>query len=420
MPRYFLLNKMSWWKNKQLRPALLFLGGIVFLALARDILANGRPLYCRIKGETFFPGLRAIWTDKDRPYQHPVLDHIQQNFLWRLYEYDAAVFAPIPFSPGEVPIGLDTTLKQARPGAIHPTPNRRFRHWLGTDNDGYDVAAGVVGGARIAVLTGAIAMCLAFGIGITLGAIAGFWGDNRLRIRRGQLWMIFLSLPIAWFYCFAFKQSFPDSGNLWIIWGGPLLIIISIVLVFSFLGKILLRSSWLAKPVVFPADLVIMRLAEVFTSLPGLMVIIAFAAMLDDQVQTLWPMIILIGIFSWAEVARFVRGELLRVREQDYVTAARGMGLNEWRILLRHALPNALRTTLTVFAFGVGSAIMLEAGLSFLGYGDQNLHGATWGSLLQNARSSPQLWWICLPPGLAIALTVLALNTVGEALSERR
>jgi len=409
-----------WWKNKKLRPALWFLGGLLFVALARDFLANGRPLYCRIDGGSYFPGLRAVWTDEDRPYNHPVLGHIRQNFLWRRYDYDAVVFAPIPFSPGELPARPDTTVKQALPGTIHPGPRPHLRHWLGTDNDGYDVAAGVVGGARVAVMTGAIAMCLAFGIGITLGAIAGYWGDSRLRIRRGQLWMTLPGILFAWFYSSAFKLYYPAAGNLWFSWIVSIGIFVSILLIFSYLGKILLRSDWLKKPVLVPADLVIMRFAEVFTSLPALMVIIAFAAMLNDQVQTLWPMIALIGIFSWAEVARFVRGELLRVREQDYVTAARGMGLNEWRILWRHALPNALRPALTIFAFGIGTAILLEAALSFLGYGDSNLRGATWGSLLQNARSSPQLWWICLPPGLAISLTVLALNAVGEALSERR
>ena len=411
---------MAWWKTKQVRPALWFLGVLIFIALARDFLANGRPLYCRINGEIFYPGLRTAWHGEDRPYGHPVLDQIRQNFMWRRYNYEAALFAPIPFSPGELPMTPDTTVKQALPGSVHPGPNARFRHWLGTDDEGYDVAAGLVGGARIAILTGAMATCLSFGIGIVLGAIAGFWGDNRLRIRRGQLWLVLLSLPFAWFYTSAFMQNDPAIANIWLLWSVATGIFFAIVAVFGFLGKHLLRTPYFQQFAVFPADLVVMRLTELFSSMPALLVIVAFAAMLKTQTQTLWPMIVLIGAFSWPDIARFVRGELLRVRELDFVTAARGMGLNEWRILLRHALPNALRPTLTIFAFGVGSAIMLEAALSFLGYGDNNLHGATWGSLLQNARSSPQLWWICLPPGLAICLTLLALNLIGEALSERQ
>lgn len=411
---------MTWWRNKQLRPALWMLALLLFTALAKDILSNGRPLYCRIQGEHFFPGLRSIWTDPALPYQHPVLDSIQQHFLWRRFDYDVALFAPVPFSAGELPMSPDTTVTRALPGSLHPSPGRKFRHWLGTDVNGYDVAAGLINGARIAVLTGAIAMGLAFALGIVLGAIAGFWGDDRLRLRRGELWMFVISLPFAWFYAGVAKQMLADQQSTWIAWfswSGGFLIVVGL---FLSLGRLLSRFSFFSKRVLIPADLLIMRIAEVFTSIPGLLAIIAFAAMLQDKTQTIWAMIALIGLFSWPGVALFIRAELLRIRALDYIVAARGMGISEWRILFRHALPNALRPAYTIFAFGVAGAIIVEAYLSFLGYGDQNLHGATWGSLLQNARRSPQLWWISLPPGLAICMTILALHTIGEALSERR
>ena len=157
LARYSRLNNMAWWKNKQLWPAFWVLGCLLLVALARDILANGRPLYCRIQGETFYPGLRTVWTDPDLPYHHPVLDSIQSNFLWRRFPYEAAVFAPVPFSPGELPMSPDTTVLSARPGAVHPGPQPVFRHWLGTDSNGYDIAAGLVSGARVAVLTGLLA-----------------------------------------------------------------------------------------------------------------------------------------------------------------------------------------------------------------------------------------------------------------------
>lgn len=410
---------MQWWKNKQLRPALWFLSGLLLVALARDILANGRPLYCRIEGESYFPGLRSLWTEARMPYRHRVLDSLEQNFLWRRFAYEAAVFAPVPFTPGEIPQASGDMVRNARPGTPLPGANK-FRHWLGTDEDGHDVAAGLIGGARIAILTGAIAMSLAFGIGLLLGAVAGYWGDNRLRVRRGPLWLLLACLPLAWFYGTVVYHWVSPSVSGWISWALSILAFLALPFLFYQAGKLLCRWTYFDQTVFFPADLIIMRLAEVFTSLPALLVVIAFAAMLKAQTQTLWPMIAFIGAFSWTSIARFVRAELLRVRELDYVTAARAMGLNEWRILSRHALPNALRPAYTAFAFGVATAILLEASLSFLGYGDTNLQGATWGSLLQNARSYPELWWISLPPGLAIGLTILSLNAIGEALSERR
>ena len=411
---------MNWWKNKRLRPALFILGTLFFLALARDFLANGRPLVCKIQGAYFFPGLRTLWKDPALPYRHPVLDSIQQHFLWRRFDYETAVFAPIPFSPGELPGSPDTTVRQARPGALHPGPKQKFRHWLGTDPDGYDIAAGVVSGARVAILSGAIAMSIAFGIGITFGAIAGYWGDERLRIRRGQLWAVLASLPLAWFYTTVSQQQLSNATPVTWRFIAGLGTFTIVVLLFNWLGRLLSRLPWWAKKVAFPVDLVIMRLAEIFTAVPVLLVIIAFASMLQEQTQSIWAMIFLIGAFIWPAVSGYVRAELLRIRELDYVTAAKGIGLSEWRILLVHALPNALRPAYTTCALGVAVAILLEASLSFLGYGDVSMHGATWGSLLRSARSAPQLWWISLPPGLAIGLTIMALNAVGEALSERR
>lgn len=263
-------------------------------------------------------------------------------------------------------------------------------------------------------------MGIAFIIGLFLGAIAGYWGDDRLRIPRVQAWLTMGSLPLAWFYA---KQlpaylEIPSSSDFF--WWIRLLVFGLVVLLFWGLGNVLGRLPLWKKEVLIPADLIIMRLAEVFTSLPGLLAIVAFAAMLQEKTQTLWAMTALIGAFSWPGVALYLRAELLRIRSLDYITAARGIGLPEGQILLRHAMPNALRPVYTIFAFGVASAILLEASISFLGYGDSSLQGASWGNLLQNARSSPQLWWISLPPGLAICLTILALQSIGDAWSEQR
>ncbi len=394
---------------------------IVVLALGRDLIANGRPLYCRINGEVLFPGLRSVWRDPAFPYGHSVLDSIQRHFLWRLYPYEAAVFAPIAFSPGELPTRPDTTVRQALPGARHPLRGERvFHHWLGTDTQGYDVAAGLVGGARVAVQVGGLATCLAFGVGVLLGAFAGYWGDDRLRLSRGTLIALLLALPVAVFYANAatvlLPPHFPALSRL-----GVAACSAGVVMVLAErAGRRLGRWPFLGRTVVIPVDLIIMRLAEAFLAVPGLLAVIAFAALLREQTQTLWAMIALVGLFSWPGVALFVRAEMLRVREMDYITAARSLGMSSGRILLRHALPNALQAAYTVFALGVANAILLEASLSFLGYGSQHLSGATWGSLLQNARTSPHLWWVSLPPGLAICLTVMALQLIGDRLGTMR
>jgi peptide/nickel transport system permease protein len=403
--------------KKNLRAAFWVLGVLMFAALARDFLANGRPLYCRIEGKVFWPGLRMVWKDPNAAFADPVLDSIRRNDLWKTSHYEAVVFAPIPFSAGEIAKpSLDTPVS---PGTIHPQLAPRFRHWLGTDDRGRDVAAGLVAGARVAVLTGATAMAMALGIGLLLGALAGFWGDDRLRLRRGRFWLTILGLWPAWFYAFTVREYVLTTAESWTEWGKSALIFLAIVLFFNGLGWLLSRISFFGKKITVPADLLIMRLSEVFQSIPKLIFIFVVAALLPPERQSLWLLIGLIGAMSWPNVARFVRAELLRVRELDYVTAARGLGLSEGRILLRHALPNALRPLMVAFALGVAETVILEASLSFLGLGGGTFN-ASWGTLLNSAREAKEAWWVWLPAGVAVCSTVLALNAIGEYLSESK
>jgi len=403
-------------KYKRLRAALWTLGLLLFLALARDFLANGRPLYCRIDGETFFPGLRTVWADEKKPYGNPVLDSLYTYNLWKKFPYESSVFAPVPFSPGDFS-DRPSCISQP-PGTVQPEHDKRFRHWLGTDDSGRDVAAGIISGARIAILTGLLAMFVALSIGLVLGSIAGFFGDDRLRVRRGRLMMNFIGIFFGIFYAFVVREYAMKGSESAGEGMKSIGIFIGILLFFNLLGWLANRIPFFSKTMLIPADLLIMRLAEVFNSIPKLIFIIAIAAMMPQN-RSLWVMIGLIGALSWTGVAQFIRAELLRIRTLEYVTAARSLGYSDARTLLRHALPNALRPVMVAFALGIAGAILLEAALSFLGISDETLKGMSWGSLLNSARSNLRFWWIAVPPGLAICITVMALNAVGDALSER-
>lgn len=391
----------------------------MFAALARDLLANGRPLYCRIGTERFYPGLRVVWGGGERLYGHAVMDSIQRSNLWRTFPFDAAVFAPIPFTAGEIPSRPPLLL--APPGAVNPHlgAGRVFRHWLGTDTTGYDVAAGVVYGARIALLTGTLAMLIALLIGLFLGAIAGFWGDRRLTVRRGVLWGILFALLPGWFYGFVARAHLPAAEMPLGYAGGGALIFAGFLAAFYLLGLWLSRYSFFSKKTALPADMLIMRAAEVLNSIPRLVFVIAIAVLLPQN-QSIWLMIALIGALSWTTFARFTRAELLRIRELDYIAAAEGMAFPRSRILLRHALPNALRAVVIAFALGMSQAILLESSLSFLGFGSDAFANKSWGSLLQNAQQNRAAWWIAIPPGLLICLTVWALHVIGERISARK
>jgi peptide/nickel transport system permease protein len=126
---------------------------------------------------------------------------------------------------------------------------------------------------------------------------------------------------------------------------------------------------------------------------------------------------VIIGFLTWTGIARFIRAELLRVRQLDFIDAAQSMGFSELRILIRHAIPNSMTPVLITIAFGVASSILIEAFLSFLGIG-VSASEVTWGSMLNLSRNSIKTWWLAILPGLAIFITVSVFNLIGEGLSD--
>jgi peptide/nickel transport system permease protein len=254
-------------------------------------------------------------------------------------------------------------------------------------------------------------MLAAFGAGLILGGIAGYFGDNRLKTRLSVVWGALTGLSAGLIWAWILVQT----G--WSV-AGAISVVAFLGAAGRLFGVLLARKGIGQKEIFFPADLVIMRIAEIFNAVPRLILIVALAAMAAHQ--STWLMILLIGLFSWTDVAVFIRAEMLRIREMDFIIAARGLGLSELRIIARHALPNALRPAMVVFAFGVGNAILLEASLSFLGFGGQDFQGVSWGSLLQNVVQHREAWWPAIPSGLAIGLTIYALNLIGESKSNRR
>jgi peptide/nickel transport system permease protein len=163
-------------------------------------------------------------------------------------------------------------------------------------------------------------------------------------------------------------------------------------------------------------DALISRLTEIMITFPTLFFVIAVLALL--RVGSVVPLVLVIGFTRWTDIARLVRAEVLKLKGQDFVTAARALGLSDFRILTRHLLPNAIGPVLVAATFAVASAILIESALSFLGLGPPS-PTASWGELLTQAHrylTHPGAWWLAVFPGLCIAVTVLALNELGEAL----
>lgn len=162
-------------------------------------------------------------------------------------------------------------------------------------------------------------------------------------------------------------------------------------------------------------DGTIMRFTDAMLSIPALFLVIAALTFFGTNVTGL---VVAIGATSWMGLARLVRGELLSVREQPFVEAARALGARPWRLFVRHALPHLLPSVAVNVTFGIGTAILMESALSFLGFGVQP-PTASWGNMLTNAQSylysTP---WLAVYPGMAILATVVAVNVLGDALRD--
>lgn len=162
-------------------------------------------------------------------------------------------------------------------------------------------------------------------------------------------------------------------------------------------------------------DVIIMRLVDVMLSIPTFFLILAVIAFLNPSI---WNIMIVIGLTSWMGVTRLVRAEFLSLREREFVLSARTMGAGDLRLIFLHLLPNSLTPIIVSTVLGIASAVLVESGLSFLGLGVQPPQ-ASWGNILTDGKEYIQFaWWLSLFPGLAILLTVLGYNLLGEGLRD--
>ncbi len=162
-------------------------------------------------------------------------------------------------------------------------------------------------------------------------------------------------------------------------------------------------------------DGAIMRLVDLMLVFPRFFLLLAVLAFLQPSI---WTIMAVIGLTGWMGVARLVRAEFLSLREREFVIWSESIGASAIRIVVRHILPNAIAPVLVAMTLGIPAAILTESGLSFLGLGVQPPY-ATWGNILNDGKDSIEIaWWMTLYPGLAILITVLSYNLLGEGIRD--
>ncbi len=162
-------------------------------------------------------------------------------------------------------------------------------------------------------------------------------------------------------------------------------------------------------------DTGLMRVVDLFLSVPRLVLLITVVALFDSSIPLI---VIVLGLTGWMGVARLVRGQVLAVKEREHVLAARALGYRPFRILFRHVLPNVMTPVIVAATLGIGNAILAEAALSYLGLGVQP-PDTSWGLIIFSGQDRMlDAWWITTFPGIAIVATVMAFNLVGDGLRD--
>lgn len=264
-------------------------------------------------------------------------------------------------------------------------------HYLGTDPLGRDVLACLVAGAQRLLLLSLPAVVLATLAGALAGAAAGYWGNRQLRL---PLALLAWGVAAAWW-------GLALPGRL------PLLALVVLAMLLSF-------SSWRWQTnrltFALPLDSLVLGAITMLGAVPRLILLVAFAA---GPPLALLPLVGLLVLIAWPDTARLVRGQMLQVRALPFIEAARASGLPTNRIWWHHALPHACRPLLAFAPLSLARLIGLETALAFIGMG-QGPDVVSWGSLLATMRQAPSAWWIAAGPGLALLLTLLALQKVAN------
>jgi peptide/nickel transport system permease protein len=276
---------------------------------------------------------------------------------------------------------------------------------LGTDDLGRDVFARMLQGAWVSLTVGFVAVGISVIVGIFMGGISGYFGQNNVRVDQ-MLAALFLLLGIA-----ALAIGRPQVG--------PPLILLSVLFAVLYIRSrnSAPKPSWMKvlSTGTFSIDTLIMRFVDIMLCFPSFFLILTVVALLPASIYNI---MIVIGLTSWMGTTRFVRAEFLSLREQDFVTAAKALGVSDWRIIFRHMIPNAIAPVLVSATIGIATAILTEAGLSFLGFGVPPPH-ATWGNILSDGKrfifDAP---WLTFIPGFAILIVVLSFNLFGEGLRD--
>lgn len=366
----------------------------IFIAFFLSFIIGPHPFYCKFKGDSYF----LIWS-KEAPngsnLQQALLEH---QFKWEEIDFDLACWPIFHIDPYKT----HQELSWLPPGTF--TTEAKFI--LGSYELGRDVLTSCLVGLQQALFLSFLSMCIALILGLPLGLVGAYYQKTGIRLSIWSVVGFLLILGISWYLILLLISFKILNGFIAILY----ILLLMALIGFSF-------NLWNRKPglIIYP-DFYVVKSIEFIKSLPLLMIMLILLQWIDKP--NLLFLSLFIGLFYAFSIAKYTRYIVRSEKEMTYISVFKSLGYSDLRIMLKHLLPAAFKTLLPYIALGMGSVVLLEASISFLGLG-LPVESISLGQMMHSARSYPSAWWVVVFPGACVFWIVYCFQTLGTGYTSK-
>jgi peptide/nickel transport system permease protein len=361
--------------------AIAVLSGFILCGIFSDFIANDKAVIAEYRGKILLtPFYKNLNSNELKAIVNPLIKysyhHVDNNNMGAVSPFEKQV--------------LD---------------NNQQRHFLGTDIYGRDILAGLVHGSSIALLVGFGSMVLALVLGLLISLIPSYTGDNGFKLSFSKT-IVFAICLLSVIYILFYRKFIFSELNISAI--------LALILGFLFFVKIV---DYFTKKYIIsvPLDSFNIIFTSLFQSIPASFIVLILINLFAPA--SVLNIIVLIGILKWPVFSRYIRAEVLKIKEERFIESSKLIGLSESYILIKHIIPHIITPLLVAFSYGFVSTVLLESTLSFLGIGIPIEH-ISWGTILGEARNDISAWWLAVFPGLLISTVIISINYLAGLLGK--
>jgi peptide/nickel transport system permease protein len=410
--RKFILHKIRTFlkQNPRFKFPVFWLLGIFFIGIFLEFISSDKPIIAKVDDLWYMPSIGYTLSEIGVNNRYNKIRRVKWD------KHDSFKIMPIiPYSAKSLDL-RNSAYKS--PFDQQEVSSLRYRHWLGTDKIGRDILAGLLNGCRVVTKIIFLVGFISGMLGLFLGGFAGFYGDKSIRWSLLKIIFYLISTFLLLYTSFMIlKVEDLRNDSVGLARGiFALLLPILGLLMFNKIyeytwGKLEKRIS--LPSFYLPVDSIFYSIVVLLTALPVSVLLIAVLGYFKSPSLSLT--MTFFGLILWKGIARIIRAEVLRIKQQDYILAARQLGLSNKAVFWKHIFPNIKNQFFVTIAMVLSASLLIESTLSFLGIG-MAVGEISWGVLLSQGKFNISAYWLSLFPGILLVLTIYSLNVLAEAI----